>query len=222
MGHKVNPVAFRIGVNRGWKAGWFARKSMYRSFLEQDVKIRVFLTKHLRDALVDTINMERSRGALNIIVWSAKPGQIIGRSGAGIEELSKKLKDMFFRGRRVNMSLSVKEVAKPTLSSVIVATQIAMDLEKRMPFRRVMKGAMDRVMKGGALGVKVMISGRLNGAEIARTEMLAHGKIPLQNLRADIDFGTARAWTTYGVIGVKVWINRGEIFEEKKQETLHP
>lgn len=220
MGRKVHPKAFRLGVTRSWDGIWFAKKINYVSQLKEDVLIREFLLKKLKEALVDRIEIERSRGNVTVSIHSAKPGIIIGRAGAGIEELNKELKKKFYRGRRVNLNINVKEVQKPSLSSRIVAQQIAFDIEKRMPFRRVMKMAIERVLKANAEGVKVTVKGRLNGAEIARSETIAQGKIPLHNLRADIDYSSIRAWTTFGTIGVKVWINRGEVFEkvEKKPE----
>ena len=168
---------------------------------------------------MDRIEIERSRQKITITLYSAKPGTIIGRAGAGIEELTKAIKKMFYPGRRVDLQVNVKEIQQPSLSARIVGQQIASDLEKRMPFRRIMKMAIERVMKSGAQGVKLTISGRLNGAEIARTETLANGKIPLHNLRADINFASVAAHTIYGAIGVKVWINRGEVFEEKPPQS---
>jgi len=171
--------------------------------------------KTLKDALVDKIEIERTRQEIKILIHSAKPGIIIGRGGTGIEDLSKKIKTKFFPGKRVKMSINVKEVQNASLSANVVGQQIAMDIEKRMPFRRTMKSTIERVMKSGAQGVKVAISGRLNGSEIARREMLAQGKIPLHTLRSDIDFANVTARTIWGAIGIKVWINRGEVFEEK-------
>ncbi len=217
MGKKVNPIAFRLGGIRTWSGLWFARDT-YRAQLQEDVRIRMLLRKILKDALVDRIEIERARQNITVTIHTAKPGIIIGRGGAGIEDLSKKLKEAFFRGRRVNLSLNVKEVMAPNLSAQVIGQQIAADIEKRMPFRRVMKMAIERVMKSGAQGIKLTLSGRLNGAEIARTETLSNGKIPLHNLRADIDFAPVQANTIYGAIGVKVWINRGEVFETKVAE----
>jgi small subunit ribosomal protein S3 len=218
MGHKVHPKAFRLAVTHGWDSAWFAVRTPFKQMLKEDVQIRVYLKKALKEALVDRIDFERSRGNLTINVHAAKPGVIIGRGGAGIEELSKKIKGEFFRGRKVNLAINVKEIARPTLSASVVGQQIAGELEKRMPFRRSMKMAIERVMKSGAEGIKIVIGGRLNGAEIARVETLATGKIPLHNLRADIDFARETAYTIYGTIGIKVWINRGEVFETKKPE----
>ena len=215
MGQKVHPKVFRIGIIRGWDGVWFANKKNFKNLLSEDVGIRDFLKKRLKDALVDRIEIERSRQEVRLIIHSAKPGIIIGRGGAGIEDLTKALKKRFFRGRRTKLSINVKEIQKPSLSAEVIAQQIAADIEKRMPFRRVMKMARDRVLKAGAQGVKISVGGRLNGADIARTEQVSQGKIPLHNLRSDIDFASVMARTIWGAIGVKVWINRGEVFEKK-------
>lgn len=215
MGTKVHPKGFRLGVTRGWESVWFAtNRANYVKTLEEDVKLREFVSKLLKEALVDRVEIERTRDEIKILIHSAKPGIIIGRGGTGIEDLSKKIKKEFFRGRRVKMSVNVKEVQNPSLSAMIVAQLIAADIEKRLPFRRVMKGTIERVMKAGAHGVKVKIGGRLNGAEISRVESIAQGKIPLHTLRADIDFASYAARTIWGAIGVKVWINKGEVFEK--------
>ncbi len=215
MGHKVNPKAFRIGVTRGWESVWFS-KNNYKTFLQEDIQIREYLQKKLKEALVERIEVERSRQDIKIWVHTAKPGVVIGRAGSGIEELTKEIRNRFYRGKKVSIQMNVKEVSQPALSAQIVAQQMAFDIEKRMPFRRVMKTTIERVLKARAEGIKVTMSGRLNGAEIARTETIATGKIPLQNLRADIDYAHVMALTIYGAIGVKVWINRGEIFEKAR------
>ena len=214
MAQKVHPKIFRIPTTRGWDSNWFSKKD-FPKLLEEDHKIRTFLVDKLKDAAVDRFVIERTVQSLTVTIHSAKPGFIIGRSGAGIEDLKKKLMLRHFRGRRININLNVQEVNKPSLSANIVGQQIRDDLEKRLPFRRAMKQAIERVMKGGAKGIKVNVAGRLNGADIARTEILSQGQTPLQSLRADVDFARVRAWTTYGTIGIKVWINRGEVFEKK-------
>lgn len=198
-----------------WDSIWFAKKDFPR-MLEDDERIRKFLNKKLKEAGVDKILIERSHQQVSVTIFSAKPGFIIGRAGSGIEDLKKTMMNELFPGRRLALSLNVKEVEKPSLSAPIVAQQVAFEIEKRMPFRRSMKSSIDRVMKAGAEGMKITLSGRLNGAEIARTEKLAHGKVPLQNLRADIDYAHATAKTIYGTIGVTVWINRGEVFDKKE------
>ncbi len=214
MGRKVHPKAFRIGVTQSWDGLWFANRKNYAALLEEDVKIRQFLLAELKDALVDRIEIERTRQELKLHVFAAKPGIVIGRAGAGIEELNKKLKKKFFRGRRVKTNINVKEVKDPALSARVIGLQIATDVEKRMPFRRVMKNAVERVMKANAKGVKISLAGRLNGAEIARTERVARGSVPLHNLRSDINYSEITARTIYGAIGIKTWINRGEVFEK--------
>lgn len=213
MGHKVHPKVFRLATIYTWDSKWFARGKQYVASLQEDVELREFLRTALRDAGVDLIGIERTPKQLTITIHSAKPGVVIGRAGAGIEELKKKILKRFYRGRRVTLNINVQEIARPTLSGEIVGQQIAREIEQRLPFRRSMKMAVERVLKSGAKGVKLTLSGRLNGAEIARTETIAQGSIPLHNLRADIDFARVRATTIFGVIGIKVWIYRGDVFE---------
>lgn len=214
MGHKVHPIAFRLGVIRTWDGIWFADGKQYVQSLQGDVRMRDFLRRELKDSLLDRVEIERSRDEIRITLYAAKPGVIIGRAGAGIEELNKKIRKTFFRGKKIKCHVNVKELQRPSLAARVIGQQVAFDLERRMPFRRVMKSAVERVMKADAKGAKIIMSGRLNGAEIARTEKLAQGKIPLHNLRSDIDFASVMARTIWGAIGVKVWINRGEVFEE--------
>ncbi|MEK7094994.1 MAG: 30S ribosomal protein S3 [Patescibacteria group bacterium] len=219
MATKVHPKAYRLSTIESWESTWFAGKNL-RQFLMEDVKIRAFLKKKLREAAVDKIKIDRARNLITVNIFTSKPGAIIGRAGSGIEDLKALIRKTFYRGRRTNVQVNVQDVGQGALSAPAVAEQIAMDLEKRMPFRRVMKQAIDKVMKAGGLGVRIIVSGRLNGAEIARTERLSHGKVPLQNLRADIQYAQARANTMFGVIGVKVWIYRGEIFSGKVPDTF--
>ncbi len=216
MGHKVNPKIFRVGTIYGWDSKWFSRKD-YKPQLRQDVEIRDFLRKALKEAAVDKIEIDRARNQLTITIHSGKPGFVIGRGGTGIEDLKKKLADKFFKGasaKKTKVQLNIVEITRPSLSAAITVQNMIADLEKRMPFRRILKQTIDRAQKAGALGVKVMVSGRLNGAEIARREMLSWGSVPLQNLRADIDYAADFARTLFGAIGVKVWIYRGEIFDK--------
>ena len=220
MGQKVHPKIFRIKNIYTWDSKWFARKD-YQKFLEEDVKIRTFLMKELRGAAIDRVDIERTQNSLTVIIHTAKPGMIIGRGGQGAEELKTKLISKFLstktkpKDKKLNVNLNIQEVQKPALSSKIVADLVAMDLERRMPFRKIMKQAIDKIEKAGALGAKIAVSGRLNGAEIARREKVAWGNIPLQNLRADIDFATGTAFTaSYGTIGIKVWIYKGEVFKK--------
>lgn len=220
MGNKVHPKAFRLWTIYGWDSKWFAKGKQFVTSLSEDVRIREYLRKQLRDAGVDKIEVERTPKHVTVAIYAAKPGFIIGRAGAGIEELKKKIVGQFYRGRRVTLAINVHEISRPALSGEVVGQQIARELEQRMAFRRSMKMAIERVMKAGAKGVKLTLSGRLNGAEIARTETLSQGSIPLHNLRADIDFARVRATTLQGVIGIKVWIYRGEVFDgEVKAET---
>jgi small subunit ribosomal protein S3 len=217
MAQKVNPKVFRIGTIYGWDSKWFNRKD-YSKLVRQDVELRKYLKAQLKEAAVDKIEIERGAHQLTVTIHSGKPGFVIGRAGTGIEELKKKVLAKFFKNiKKPGLNLNVIEVARPTLSANIVMQNMIADLEKRMPFRRILKQSIDRVQKAGALGVKVMVSGRLNGAEIARREMLSWGSVPLQNLRADIDYASDFARTIFGTIGVKVWIYRGDIFDEKKR-----
>lgn len=216
MGHKVNPKIFRIGVINSWDSKWFSKKN-FSEFLKQDIMIRKFLKSKLREASVDRIEIERSGENLKVIIHSAKPGVIIGRSGAGIEELRNKLKSMVLNKiglQNHKIDLNIQEFRNPSLSANIVLQGIIDDIEKRIPFRRVMKQAVAKVEKAGAKGVKIVLSGRLNGVEIARTEKLISGKIPLHTLRANIDYSRGAARTIYGAIGVKVWIYKGEVFNK--------
>lgn len=225
MGNKVHPKVFRLSTIYGWDSKWFASGKKFVTALSEDVNIRVFLRKQLKDAGVDKIEIERTPKHVTVAIHAAKPGFVIGRAGAGIEELKKKILKNFYQGRRVTLAINVHEIARPMLSGEVIGQQIAKELEGRMAFRRSMKMAIERVMKAGAKGVKLTISGRLNGAEIARTETLAQGSIPLHNLRADIDFARVRATTLQGVIGIKVWIYRGEVFgttAERTAEEVRP
>ncbi len=215
MGQKVHPISFRTGVVYTWKSKWFSRRN-YRHFLTEDIRIRKWLKNKLRGASVAKFEIERSPASINVIIHTAKPGLIIGRGGAQVEELKKEIKERFLKVNQ-NIQINIQEVAKGFLSANVVAENMALEIEKRMPFRRVMKQAIDQVMKAGALGVKVQMAGRLNGAEIARTETLSAGTVPLQTLRAEVDFGRTIARTTYGGIGIKVWIYKGEVFNTKPE-----
>ncbi len=220
MGHKVHPKVFRLATIYTWDSKWFARGKNYVSSLHEDVEIREFMRKALKDAGLNTVDIERTPKQLTITLHVAKPGVVIGRAGAGIEDLKKKLLKTFYRGRRVTLNVNVQELARPALVAEVIGQQIAQDIEKRLPFRRSMKMAIERTMKGGARGVKLTLSGRLNGAEIARTETISNGSIPLHNLRADIDFARVRANTVYGVIGIKVWVYRGDVFDGEVQKEV--
>ncbi|MBU0898129.1 30S ribosomal protein S3 [Patescibacteria group bacterium] len=221
MGHKINPKVIRLNITRTWPSKWFASGPKFIKNFQQDVAIRKYFIKELREAGIDKVEIERSGQKININVFTAKPGLVIGRGGAGVEDLKKKIHVKFLSKpsgiRLSNINLNIIEADRPNLSAQIIVQSMAMEIEKRMPFRRVMKQAINRVERAGALGVKVMIGGRLNGAEIARTEMLTSGKVPLHTLRADIDYARVAAATTYGAIGIKMWIYKGDVF--KKEET---
>lgn len=217
MGQKINPIGFRLGGLQQWKSKWYAPKQQYAKLLEQDVKLRRFLTHSLKESLVNRVEIERSRQKVTITIHAAKPGLIIGRGGAGIDELKKKISRKYLP-QKTNLQINIQEVRRPNLHAAIVAQTIVNDLEKRIPFRRAMKQAMGRVQREGAKGVKIQVKGRLNGAEIARSESVAEGLIPLHTLRADIDYSRTHAATTYGKIGIKVWIYKGEIFEQDEKK----
>ncbi len=209
MGQKVNPVGFRIGITRTWSSRWYADNN-YAQFLKEDIKIREYLGKKFADAGISSIEIERAARNLKINIHSSRPGIIIGRRGAGADTL----KDELVRKCKITSgdpTLNVFEIKKPDLDAKLVAESIRMQLEKRVSFRRAMKKGMASAMKAGAKGIKVSLGGRLGGAEIARTERYMEGRVPLHTLRADIDFATAEALTTYGLTGVKVWIFKGDI-----------
>jgi len=212
MGQKVQPNGMRLGVIREHSAKWFAGKQDYSQNLIQDLKIREFLEAKLKTAALSEITIERPATNVNVIIHTARPGIVIGKKGEDIEKLRKALSELV----GVKVDVSVEEVRKPETDATLVADSICQQLEKRVMFRRAMKRAVTSAMRAGAKGVKVMVSGRLNGAEIARSEWYREGRVPLHTLRADIDYGTGEALTTYGIIGVKVWIFKGEVFQESK------
>lgn len=212
MGQKVNPHGFRVGINKEWSSSWSADKKEFAKFLVEDKKIRDFISKKHVNSGVSKIMIERNANRITIDIFTSRPGVMIGTKGAGVEELKK---DILKLTENKNININIKEVRKPDLDAKIVATSMCQQLEKRMGFRRVMKMAMQRVMRAGAKGCKVMISGRLDGAEIARSEHYHEGRLPLHTLRADIDYATAEALTTFGILGVKVWIFKGEILGKK-------
>ena len=210
MGQKVNPHGLRVGVIKDWDSRWHAEGD-FSDLLVEDYNIRKFLKKKLYNASVSKIEVERASGRVRVIVYAAKPGVIIGKGGAEIEKTRAQLTKL--TGKKV--SLDIKEIKRPDKDAQLVAENIAQQLENRVSFRRAMKSAMGRTMKNGALGIKTACSGRLGGADIARTESYSEGTIPLQTLRADIDYGFAEADTTYGKVGVKVWIYKGEVLPAK-------
>ena len=212
MGQKVNPNGIRIGIVKDWDAKWYADKD-FADNLHEDIKIRKYLKDSLGAAGVSKIETERSKNRLKLTIHTAKPGMVIGRGGSGIEQIKEGLKGKTEKTVDINIS----EIRQPDLDATLVAENIAQQLERRIAFRRAMKQSVGRTMRLGAKGIKVKVSGRLGGAEIARSEAYHEGSIPLHTLRADIDYGTAEARTTYGRIGVKVWIFKGEILPDKKQ-----
>ncbi len=219
MGKKVNPKILRIGVIKTWPSTWFESGKNYIKNVQQDVGIRKHLIREMREAGIDKVEISRSLSKITIDIHTGRPGLLIGRGGGGVEDLKKKLHREFLKNFRPSeINLNIKEVAKPHLSAQILVQSMILDIEKRMPFRKVMKQTIAKAEKAGALGVKVLVAGRLNGAEIARSEKLVSGKVPLHTLRADIDYARGAAHTTYGAIGVKVWVYKGEVFNKKEEE----
>ena len=212
MGQKVNPHGLRVGIIKDWDSKWYA-EGQFAEFLKEDSQIRTFLKKKLYSSGVSDIEIERAADRVKVIIHTAKPGVVIGKAGAEIEKLKGELEKM--TGRKV--LVDIKEVKRPDKDAQLVAENIAQQLENRVSFRRAMKSTMGRTMKSGALGIKTAVSGRLGGADIARSEFYSEGTIPLQTLRADIDYGFAEADTTYGKVGVKVWIYKGEVLPSKKE-----
>ena len=209
MGQKVNPNGIRLGINRTWSSRWFSKKN-YSKQLHQDLEIKKYVFQKLKNASIAKINIERAAKKLRISIYSSRPGIIIGKKGADIESLKLKLTKL----SNLEVFLDIKEVRKPEVEAKLVAENIASQLEKRVSFRRAMKKAVQSSMRLGAKGVKVLCSGRLGGAEIARSEKYHEGSVPLHTLRSDIDYATAEAETTYGICGIKVWINKGEILNK--------
>ena len=214
MGQKVNPIGIRLGISRDHNSVWFAEKDKYREILFNDFQVREFLKKELDNSFVSKIHIERPAQSAKVTIHTARPGMIIGKRGEDIDRLREKLTQIM----NVPVSLNIQEIRKPDLDAQLVAANIALQLEKRAMFRRVMKRAAQNTMRQGALGVKIKVSGRLGGAEIARSEWHKEGRVPLHTLRADVDYGLAEAKTTYGIIGVKVWIFRGELIDKKIKE----
>ncbi len=210
MGQKVQPNGMRLGIIRDWRAKWYASRRDYTQNLKQDLKVRAHLKKKLSNAAISHISIERPAQNLNITIHTARPGIVIGKKGEDIDRMRRDISRM----TGLPVQLSVEEIRKPELDATLVSESIAQQLEKRIMFRRAMKRAVTNAMRLGAKGVKVMVSGRLNGAEIARSEWYREGRVPLHTLRADIDYGFTEAHTTYGVIGVKVWIFKGEVFDK--------
>lgn len=219
MGHKVNPIGFRLGVSAGWSSRWYAEGRKFSEYLFSDWQLREELKKRLAGASVSRIEIERQADKLQILVHTARPGVVIGKRGEDIEKLTRELRERL----GIDVHVAVEEIRKPELDAQLVAESIAQQLERRVMFRRAMRRAVGNAMRLGAHGIKVRVAGRLNGAEIARSEWYREGRVPLHTLRADIDYGLAEARTTYGVIGVKVWIFKGEILDPaalKERQTM--
>lgn len=217
MGQKVNPIGIRLGIVRDWSSTWYAEKRDFADFLNQDLQIRDFLRRRLANASISQIRISRPARSVQVTVTTARPGIVIGKRGEDIERLRAELSRLV----DVPASINVEEIRKPELDAQLVAESVAQQLEKRIMFRRAMKRAVGNAMRLGSQGIKIQVAGRLNGAEIARTEWYREGRVPLHTLRADIDYALAEAHTTYGVIGVKVWIFKGEVFHGDGPVTEH-
>ena len=211
MGQKVKPTGLRVGIIRDWEAKWYAEKD-FAAYLNEDLRIRKYIEQRLADASVYTVEIERAANRVNISIHTAKPGMVIVKGGSEVEALRKELNNL--TGRRVH--INIIEIKKPDLDAKLVGESIARQLEGRVAFRRAMRGAMQRTMRSGAKGIKTQVAGRLNGADMSRVEAYSDGTVPLHTLRADIDYSWVEARTTYGKLGVKTWIYRGEILPEKK------
>jgi small subunit ribosomal protein S3 len=216
MGHKVHPIGMRLGIASDWTSKWYADSRHFADFLETDIKVREFLRRKLANASVSRIQIERPARTAHITLHTARPGVVIGKKGEEIEGLRKQVADLM----GIPVHINIEEIRKPELDAQLVAEGVAQQLERRIMFRRAMKRAVTNAMRLGAQGIKIHVAGRLGGAEIARSEWYREGRVPLHTLRADIDYGLAEARTTYGVIGIKVWIFKGEVFGlEKSSET---
>lgn len=218
MGNKVDPTSLRIKITDTWKSRWFSRGKKFANNLQEDTKVREFLLKKLAKAGIVRIDIERLNRELNVIIYSTRPGMIIGKGGVGVEELKRQMKQIL--RLQHELKITIEESKTINLESQVWANTLAEQLERRVAYRRAVKSAIEQIMEGGAEGVKIAVSGRLNGAEIARSEWLYRGKLPLHSLRVNIDFAKATAYTTYGTIGVKVWINKGEIFSGKESSAV--
>ena len=216
MGQKVHPTGIRLGIVKDWTSKWYADSKQYPAFLNSDLQVRAFLKKKLSQASVSRIQIERTAGSANITIHTARPGLVIGKKGEDIERLRNDVTKMM---NLPSVHINIEEIRKPELDAQLVAESIAQQLERRIMFRRAMKRAVQNTMRIGAEGVRINVGGRLNGAEIARTEWYREGRVPLHTLRADIDYGVAEANTTYGIIGVKVWIFKGEVIGTQATET---
>ncbi len=218
MGHKINPISFRLGINKTWHSKWFADGKKYRNYFLEDLKLKDFINKKLKNAGVADCQIERGPQVVKINIYSSRPGIIIGRSGVGVEELKKDAKKLI-SSKKSKVEINIKEIKNPEENANLVAQNIAEQLEKRISYRKALKKAIEKSMQARDVeGIKIMVAGRLGGVDIARREWLAEGKIPLHTLRANVDFAKYNALTTYGIIGIKVWIYKGEIFNKSKNK----
>jgi small subunit ribosomal protein S3 len=217
MGHKVNPIGFRMGITQDWKSKWFSKRE-YKKNLRHDIEIRGGVSKKWKSAFISEVEIERSAKMIRVVIKTARPGVLIGRGGSGIEDIKNYIQKEFFKGNKnINLKVDIVEVKSMEESASIMAQNIADQLEKRMPFRRIMKMSLEQISKNrNVKGAKIEMSGRLGGAEMSRKEWAAKGTLPLHTMRADIDFSKATAYTTYGTLGVKVWLYKGEVFEKSK------
>ncbi len=220
MGQKVNSIIFRIPTTNGWRSKWFvANKKLYKEYLHQDILIKKFLKTRLRDAGLEKVEIERTSDKITVQIFTSKPGMIIGRAGVGVEAIKKEIVKKYLNNeKQKTVQISIKEIKKPQLSAGVMALNIAIDLEKRIPYRRAIKRALDQIMNAGAKGAKIEVKGRLDGIEIARKERVQFGRIPLHTIRANIDYGRTAAFTTYGAIGIKIWIYKGDVFNNKEDK----
>jgi len=214
MGQKVNPIGYRLGVNKTWDSKWF-KEAGYAEWLKEDMRIRRYVSKELKSAGIARVEIERAAAKCKISIYAARPGLVIGKKGAGLEQLKAELQKL----SSSELFLNIHEVRKPESEAVLVAEGVTQQLERRVAFRRAMKKAISSAQKFGAKGVRVCVAGRLGGAEMSRTEWYREGRVPLHTLRADIDYGVAEALTTYGIIGCKVWLFKGEVLPSAKQKT---
>lgn len=214
MGQKVNPIGIRLGINRTWDSVWYDEKKQYSANLHEDIRIKKFVSKEKKNAGIAKVTIERFPDRVNVNINAARPGVLIGKKGADIEDLKNQLQKLASKTVYIN----IVEVKKPEKNSKLIAEQIASQIESRFPYRRAVKQAITNAMRSGALGIKVMVSGRLNNAEMARTESFKEGRIPLHTLRADIDYGVAEALTSFGLIGVKVWLYNGDVLTKDQED----
>ncbi len=219
MGKKVNPTGLRLGITTTWKSRWFSKKE-YTQKLREDIEMRELVMKGWKNAAIADVEVERSASTIKLIIKTSRPGDLIGRGGTGIGDISNAIKKRFFAGKKVDLKIEAQEIRQFEENASLVAQNVAEQLEKRVPFRRILKSMLDQVEKNrNVKGVKIEVSGRLGGAEMSRREWLSRGTVPLHTLRADVDFSKATAFTTYGAIGVKVWIYKGEVFGKRAVES---